>query len=117
MKSTTKHIILSTLLCILTLAVFLGFYSKLPQSVPVHFDSAGNPNSFWPRNALVFGGPAAFSVINRGFSAKGSGRKILFVLHYACACLCYHRYAYLHGDEMKIECGVVIFLIFISIVF
>ena len=56
MKSTTKHIILSTLLCILTLAVFLGFYSKLPQSVPVHFDSA--------RNALVFGGPAAFSVIN-----------------------------------------------------
>ena len=64
MKSTTKHIILSTLLCILTLAVFLGFYSKLPQSVPVHFDSAGNPNSFWPRNALVFGGPAAFSVIN-----------------------------------------------------
>lgn len=64
MKSTTKHIILSTLLCILTLAVFLGFYSKLPQSVPVHFDSAGNPNSFWPRNALVLGGPAAFSVIN-----------------------------------------------------
>ena len=64
MKSTTKHIILSTLLCILTLAVFLGFYSKLPQSVPVHFDSAGNPNSFWSRNALVFGGPAAFSVIN-----------------------------------------------------
>lgn len=64
MRSTTKHIILSTLLCILTLAVFLVFYSKLPQSVPVHFDSAGNPNSFWPRNALVFGGPAAFSVIN-----------------------------------------------------
>lgn len=64
MKSVTKHIVLSTLLCLLTIAVFLVFYSKLPQSVPVHFDSAGNPNSFWPRNALVFGGPAAYSVIN-----------------------------------------------------
>ena len=64
MKSATKHIVLSTFLCLLTIAVFLVFYSKRPQSVPVHFDSAGNPNSFWPRNALVFGGPAAFSVIN-----------------------------------------------------
>jgi len=71
MKSTTKHIILSTLLCILTLAVFLGFYSKLPQSVPVHFDSAGNPNSFWPRNALVLGGPAAFSVAFRLKAQEG----------------------------------------------
>ena len=52
MKSTTKHIILSTLLCILTLAVFLVFYSKLPQSVPVHFDSAGNLIHFGPEMRL-----------------------------------------------------------------
>lgn len=46
MKSTRKHVIISTVLCALTLAVFLAFYGKLPESVPVHFDSAGNANSF-----------------------------------------------------------------------
>lgn len=38
MKSAKKHIIISTVLCALTLAVFLAFYSRLPESIPVHFD-------------------------------------------------------------------------------
>ena len=42
MKSTTKHMIISTIGCALTLVIFLAFYSKLPESIPVHFDSAGN---------------------------------------------------------------------------
>ena len=37
---------------------------KLPESVPVHFDSAGNANSFWPRNVVVFGVPAFCVLLN-----------------------------------------------------
>ena len=54
MKSATKHIVISTVLCALTLVVFLAFYNRLPESVPIHFDSAGVANSFWPRNVVVF---------------------------------------------------------------
>ena len=55
MKSATKHIVISTILCALTLVVFLAFYNRLPASIPVHFDSTGVANSFWPRNVVVFG--------------------------------------------------------------
>ena len=54
MKSATKHIVISTILCALTLVVFLAFYNRLPASIPVHFDSTGVANSFWPRNVVVF---------------------------------------------------------------
>ena len=46
MKSATKHIVISTVLCALTLVVFLAFYNRLPESIPIHFDSAGVANSF-----------------------------------------------------------------------
>ena len=64
MKSAKKHIIISTVLCALTLAVFLAFYSRLPESIPVHFDSSGAANSFWPRNIVVFGVPVACVLLN-----------------------------------------------------
>lgn len=64
MKSVKKHIIISTVLCALTLAVLIAFSGKLPESVPVHFDSAGNANSFWPRNVVVFGVPAFCVLLN-----------------------------------------------------
>lgn len=64
MKTEMKHIIISTVLCALTLAVFLIFYNRLPVSIPVHFDSAGNSNSFWPRNVVVFGVPVACVLLN-----------------------------------------------------
>ena len=60
MKSATKHIVISTILCALTLVVFLAFYNRLPASIPVHFDSTGVANSFWPRNVVVFGVPVAW---------------------------------------------------------
>ena len=64
MKSATKHIVISTILCALTLVVFLAFYNRLPASIPVHFDSAGVANSFWPRNVVVFGVPVACVLLN-----------------------------------------------------
>ena len=62
MKSSKKHIIISTLLCAMTLVVFLAFYGKLPESVPVHFDSSGNANSYLPRNIMVFGIPVICNI-------------------------------------------------------
>ena len=64
LKSATKHIVISTVLCALTLVVFLAFYNRLPESVPIHFDSAGVANSFWPRNVVVFGVPVACVLLN-----------------------------------------------------
>lgn len=72
MKSATKHIVISTILCALTLAVFLAFYNRLPASIPVHFDSTGVANSFWPRNVVVFGVPVACVLLNliSGFTVR-----------------------------------------------
>mgnify|MGYP000081656445 CR=1 FL=1 len=64
MKSATKHIVISTVLCALTLVVFLAFYNRLPETIPIHFDSAGVANSFWPRNVVVFGVPVACVLLN-----------------------------------------------------
>ena len=50
MKSATKHIVISTILCALTLVVFLAFYNRLPASIPVHF--------------VVFGVPVACVLLN-----------------------------------------------------
>lgn len=75
MKSETKHIVISTVLCALTLAAFLAFYKRLPESIPIHFDSDGTANSFWPRNLVVFGIPAAFVLLNllSDFSVRKKG--------------------------------------------
>lgn len=83
MKSSKKHIIISTVLCALTLVILLVFYNKLPESVPVHFDSAGNANSFWPRNAVVFGLPGASILINlaAGFSFSKQQGKAPFMYY------------------------------------
>lgn len=86
MKNDSLHILMSTLLCILTLAVFLAFYYRLPPSVPVHFDLNGNPNSYWPRDLVVFGGPAAYSIINLlvAFRLKEHEKKRFRIILHRC---------------------------------
>ena len=64
MHTSMKHIFAGTVVCALTLVIFLAFYSRMPESVPVHFDSAGIANSYWPRNIVVFGVPAACVILN-----------------------------------------------------
>lgn len=83
MKSSKKHIIISTVLCALTLIILLAFYNKLPESVPVHFDSAGNANSYWSRNAVVFGIPGASVLINliAGFMLNKQEDKASFMFY------------------------------------
>lgn len=84
MKSSKHHIIIGTVICALTLVVLLAFYNKLPEAVPVHFDTAGNANSYWSRNAVVFGIPVASVLINliAGFALDKQENKtpIMFYL-------------------------------------
>ncbi len=83
MKSSKRHIIIGTVICALTLIVLLAFYNKLPESIPVHFDSTGNANSFWPRNAVVFGIPTASVLINliAGLTLNKQGDKAPFMFY------------------------------------
>lgn len=83
MKSSLKHVVFSTILCALTVFLFLAFYKRLPESIPVHFDATGNPNSFWPRNVVVFGGPIAYCIINLliGLQFKKKEMKTAFVYY------------------------------------
>lgn len=83
MKSSKKHIIISTVLCAMTLVVFLAFYGKLPESVPVHFDSSGNANSYLPRNIMVFGIPAICVLLNllAGFKVSKQEDKATFMFY------------------------------------
>ena len=83
MKSSKKHIIISTLLCAMTLVVFLAFYGKLPESVPVHFDSSGNANSYISRNIMVFGIPVICILLNliAGFKVSKQEDKAIFMFY------------------------------------
>ena len=99
MKSATKHIVISTILCALTLVVFLAFYNRLPASIPVHFDSAGVANSFWPRNVVVFGVPVACVLLNliSGFTVSQK----VYVLYHGCCCIRSNGHHDLFGDEVN----------------
>lgn len=104
MKSATKHIVISTVLCALTLVVFLAFYNRLPESVPIHFDSAGVANSFWPRNVVVFGVPVACVLLNliSGFTVSQKGEcKAVYVLYHGCCCIRSNGHHDLFGDEVN----------------
>lgn len=64
MERSTKHLILSAAARACTLVVFLAFYGSLPESIPVQFSVTGTVNAYWPREAVVFGAPTAFVLID-----------------------------------------------------
>ena len=74
MKSVKTHVIVSTVLCALTLAVTLAVRGALPEQVPMQWGLTGEASSFWPRDAVVFGVPAACVAINLLVSARLAGR-------------------------------------------
>ena len=61
MSRSTMHTALGAVACALTLAVFLAFSGSLPESVPMQFSLTGEASTYWPRGAVVFGVPAAFT--------------------------------------------------------
>ncbi|AEY67206.1 DUF1648 domain-containing protein [Clostridium sp. BNL1100] len=78
-----KKTIIGTVICILTMVIFLVFYKQLPADVPIHFDSKGNVNSSWPKEAVVFGIPLAFAVLNVfvSFALQKKGEKRDFMYY------------------------------------
>lgn len=64
MTRSINHLVASAVACALTSAVFIAFFGSLPESVPVQFGLAGEANSYWPREAVVFGMPAVFVVVD-----------------------------------------------------
>ena len=63
MSRSTMHTALGAVACALTLAVFLAFSGSLPESVPMQFSLTGEVSTYWPRDAVVFGVPAAFTAV------------------------------------------------------
>lgn len=74
MKSVKAHVIVSTALCAITLVVTLAARAALPEQVPMQWGLTGEASSFWPRDAVVFGVPAACVAINLLVSARLAGR-------------------------------------------
>lgn len=74
MKTVKTHVVASTVLCALTLAVTLAARGALPEQVPMQWGLTGEVSSYWPRDAVVFGVPAACIAINLLVSARLAGR-------------------------------------------
>ncbi|MTK10047.1 MAG: DUF1648 domain-containing protein [Hungatella sp.] len=79
-----RRTIIGTVICILTMVIFLIFYNKLPDQVPIHFDSKGNVNSYWPKRAVVFGLPVIFELLNiiasYSLRIKGENRECMYYI-------------------------------------
>lgn len=74
MKSAKTHVVASAALCALTLAATLAARGALPEQVPMQWGLTGEASSFWPRDAVVLGVPAACVAINLLVSARLAGR-------------------------------------------
>ena len=91
MKSAKVHIVMSTILCALTLGMTLVARGALPEQVPMQWGLTGEVSSYWPRDAVVFGVPAACVAINLLVSARlagrGEGRAAMYYIAPAIALL------------------------------
>ena len=91
MKSVKTHVVASAALCALNLVVTLAARGILPEQVPMQWGLTGEASSFWPRDAVVFGVPAACVAINLLVSARlagrGEGRAAMYYIAPAIALL------------------------------
>ena len=59
-----KATVISTVLCLLPIALSVLLYKNLPNQIAVHFDSAGNPDNYLPKALAAFGLPLLLAAIN-----------------------------------------------------
>ncbi len=59
-----KTLVIATVICLLPIVLAAFIYEKLPMQIPVHFDNAGNPDSYLPKAVAAFGLPVIFTVLN-----------------------------------------------------
>jgi uncharacterized membrane protein len=63
-KRDKSFIVLSTIICLLPIAMYLMVYDQLPEQMGMQWDLEGNVNWYAPRAAAVFGVPAALAIIH-----------------------------------------------------
>ena len=59
-----KHLVIGTVVCLATMLLFLAFYGKMPDSIPLQIRVDGSVGNAIPKPLLTFGMPVAFAVIN-----------------------------------------------------
>jgi len=59
-----KATVISTVLCLLPIALSVMLYNNLPDQIAVHFDNAGNADNYLPKALAAFGLPLLLAAIN-----------------------------------------------------
>lgn len=59
-----RTLLLTTIICLLPIVLALIVYDRLPAQLAIHFDFAGKPDNYLPKNVAVFGLPAFMAAIN-----------------------------------------------------
>lgn len=57
-KINVKILVVTSIVCLLPIICGLLFYSKLPESIAIHWGIDNNPNGYFSKPAFVFGLPA-----------------------------------------------------------
>ena len=59
-----KTLIITSVICLLPIVLGVVLYDRLPDLIAVHFDFAGNPDSWAPKALVVFGLPVFLCLLN-----------------------------------------------------
>ena len=59
-----KSFVITTLLCLVPMALGLALYARLPEQLPTHWDGQGNVNGYMSKPAVVLGLPLFFAAMN-----------------------------------------------------
>lgn len=59
-----KSAIISTIVCLLPIALSAVLYGRLPERIPVHFDSSGAADNYYPKAVAAFGLPVFLAAVN-----------------------------------------------------
>jgi hypothetical protein len=64
MENEKKHLIIGIAICLATMLLFLAFWGRLPDPVPVQIALDGSIGNTLPKPVVVFGLPVIFAVLN-----------------------------------------------------
>lgn len=59
-----RSFVITTLLCLVPMALGLALYARLPDQMPTHWDWQGNVNGYMSKPAVVLGMPLFFAAMN-----------------------------------------------------
>ena len=71
---TNRRILLSSALCLIPLAVSALLYRKLPEQMPIHWNSSGEPDGFLPKQFGAWAVPAFLLLVHLTVSIQTEKR-------------------------------------------